>query len=316
MNRRPVKLQLKTGFPTAVAALPAQALADVLRGPTLFDLRRTGVRPLFVSVLVHGNETSGWDAVRHLTRELLEASVLLFVGNVAAAKVGLRTLPGRPDFNRVWQDGDSPEAAVAKAVAQRARAANPWLAVDIHNTTGRNPPYSVVADTDAPTLAAARAFAEHALLATQPNGFQTGVFANFCTAITLEVGMPGDPASTDRATEFLRHLLHRPQSECAVPPLALFETVARVTLGEDAVIVPEMQRFNFRTAPVGATLVRQGAISARTADGRDVSDAYFTQDDEATVLKRPSVIASYTGDMDAARQDCLCYLLEPARADG
>ena len=311
-----MELHIKSGLPTEVTALPAGALADALCGPTLFDLRRPGERPLFVSVLVHGNETSGWDAVRQLTRELQQASVLLFVGNVAAAKAGLRTLPGRPDFNRVWQGGDSPEAAVAAAVARRVRTANPRLAVDIHNTTGRNPPYSVVADTDGATLAAARVFAEQALLATQPNGFQTGGFAHFCTAVTVEVGVPDDPLSTCRATDFLRRLLGPWQPESPASPLALFETVARVTLGDDAVIVPEMQRFNFRTAPAGAMLVRQGEIAAHTADGRDVGNAYFTQDDDATLLKRPSVIASYTGDVDAARQDCLCYLLEPARADG
>ncbi|WP_222706799.1 hypothetical protein, partial [Lacisediminihabitans profunda] len=75
----------------------------------------------------------------------------------------------------------------ADAVSAIVADAPPRLAVAIHNNTGRNPPYSVVARRDDATLAAARAFAERALFATQPSGFQTGRLARSCTAVTVEV---------------------------------------------------------------------------------------------------------------------------------
>lgn len=305
--------------PSALFNLPAKRLADELDGPTLFDMRRTGVAPLFVSVLVHGNETSGWDAVRRLRAELAAASTLLFVGNVAAARAGVRALPGRPDFNRVWEGGEGPEAKVADAVSEIVAEARPRLAVDVHNNTGRNPPYSVLARRDAATLTAARAFAGRALFATQPTGFQTGRLARYCTAVTVEVGTPDDPSSTDRAAAFLRRLLDPTPPAGTAPALdglALFETVARVTLSDDAVVVPDTQRFNFRTAPAGAKLVERGALRAHAADGTDLGDVYFRRSNGATVLKRPSVVAMYTGDINAARQDCLCYFLESASASG
>lgn len=310
-----MRLRVETALPSALTELPATALADALGGPTLFDLRRAGEPPLFVSVLVHGNETSGWDAVRRLRAEFAASSALLFVGNVAAARASARALPGRPDFNRVWDGGESPEAQVADAVAEYVEPAMPRLAVDVHNNTGRNPPYSVVARQDAATLATARAFAERALLATQPTGFQTGRFARFCTAVTVEVGTPDDPSSTDRAAAFLRCQLapsppRRPAADDA--PLAVFETVARVTLSDDAVLVPDTQRFNFRTAPAGAMLVKRGTLTAHAADGADLGEVYFRNSNGATLLKRPSVVAMYTGSLQAARQDCLCYFLEAA----
>ncbi len=306
-----MELSILPTLPTSVAELKAQALASELDGPTLFDLRKDGKAPLFVSVLMHGNEVSGWDAVRLLGPQLADASVLVFVGNVEAACAGRRTLPGGIDFNRVWEGGDTPEAAVADAVVDFAAAATPYLAIDIHNNTGVNPPYAVVCRADRATLAAARAFSAQALFATQPHGFQTRRFARFCTALTVEVGTPDDPASIDRATAFLTWALAGAVPKDDATELALFETTARVKLVGDVVIEPETQRFNFRTAPASTALTRTGTVRAHTADGRDASDDYFSRSNGATVLKRPACIAMYTSDLDNARQDCLCYLLEP-----
>ena len=313
-------LDIVNALPASLADVPATALAEELGNPTLFDLRKPDRRPLFVSVLAHGNEISGWDAVRSLIDEIRDASVMLFLGNIEAARHGVRALPGRVDFNRVWGGGDTPEASLAAEVTDYAAAAEPYLAVDIHNNTGVNPPYSVICRTDHRTLEFAGAFAERALLANQPDGFQTRRFAGFCTAITVEVGMPDDPVSTVRATRFLARLLantpeppddaYRPES------LALFKTVARVTVADCTVIEPETQRFNFRRAPVGTALTRSGALAARAADGGDIGSEYFTTDSGAAVLKRPTTIAMYTGDLESARRDCLCYFLEPIAPNG
>lgn len=308
------RLRIAKALPDDLLQLPAAQLGNALPGPTLFDLRKDAP-PLFVSVLLHGNEISGWNAVRQLAPMLRQASTLLFVGNVAAAAAGLRTLPGRTDFNRVWEGGDTPEAAIADEVAHYAEAADVRLAIDVHNNTGRNPPYSVVARDDAKTLALARAFSPRALLATQPNGFQTRRFARFCTAVTLEVGTPDDPDSTRRAQAFLRLLLTKSRLPDDAPPLALFETAARVTLDDDALVHPDTQRFNFLTAPAGTVLACAGTLAAETADGSDVTTEHLLRSHGATVLRRAATLAMYTGDVAAARQDCLCYLLEPRAVD-
>ena len=120
-------LNIMGTLPASIAQLPAPALADALGGPTLFDLRKPSVSPLFVSVLLHGNETSGWDAVRRLVDEIATASLLLFVGNVEAARGDVRSIPDGPDFNRVWGGGDTREAAIADEVTAFAAAARPLL---------------------------------------------------------------------------------------------------------------------------------------------------------------------------------------------
>ena len=190
----PRRLGAERSVGAAGGGRSAESLAGELGGPTPFDLRKDGQAPLFVSVPVHGNEVSSWNAVRRLAPQLAENSTPVFVGNVEAARANARALPGRMDFNRVWEGGDSPEAAVASAVTAGLR-----LVIDIHNNTGRNPPYVVVSRTDRRTLAAAGAFSRRVPLATQPHGFQTRRFARFRTALMIEVGTPDDPASTNRA---------------------------------------------------------------------------------------------------------------------
>ena len=310
-----MRLNIANVLPDSLADVPATGLADELGGPTLFDLRKGERRPLFVSVLMHGNEVSGWDAVRGLLDEFRSVSTLLFLGNLEAARHDARALPGRVDFNRVWEGGDSTEASVAAEVTARVASANPYLALDIHNNTGRNPTYSVICSADRNTLRFAGAFAKRALLASQPGGFQTRRFARFCTALTIEVGTPDDPDSTTRTRDFLTRLLASfpgPPAAASEPgSLSLYETAARVTVTECTVIEPDMQRFNFRHAPTGTALTRHGSLNAHAADGVDVGDHYFAFEDGMAVLTRPTTLAMYTRDLESARRDCLCYFLEP-----
>ncbi|MDE0036692.1 MAG: succinylglutamate desuccinylase/aspartoacylase family protein [Gammaproteobacteria bacterium] len=310
-----MRLNIASALPDSLADVPATALADELGGPTLFDLRKPKAPPLVVSVLLHGNEVSGWDAVRGLLYEFRSISSLLFLANLDAAREGVRALPNQEDFNRVWEGGETSEAAVAAEVTARVADADPYVAVDIHNNTGRNPPYAVVCRTDRKTLAFAGAFAERALMASQPGGFQTRRFTRFCTAVTIEVGTPDDPDSTTRAAEYVAELLAsypRPPATTRAPyELRLFETVARVLVAERTEIEPAMQRFNFRRAPAGTGLTRRGPLVARSADGADISDEYFTVVDGMAVLTRPAILAMYTRDLESARRDCLCYFLEP-----
>ena len=62
-------------LPDGFLDCPANRLKDILPRPTLFDLPGRDPQPLFVSTLLHGNETSGLAAVqetlrRHVARGL------------------------------------------------------------------------------------------------------------------------------------------------------------------------------------------------------------------------------------------------------
>ena len=98
-------LTTSTGLPDGFLSARTAEMHRVLPGPTLIHLPGRRTEPLFVSVLLHGNEDTGLKAVQsvlaaHKHRELPRA-VSLFVGNVQAAAAGQRPLPTQPDYNRV-----------------------------------------------------------------------------------------------------------------------------------------------------------------------------------------------------------------------
>lgn len=352
-------LRMETGLPKRVATLPAQELLGALGGPTLFDLRRPGHPPLFVSTLLHGNETSGWDAVRRIAGrdEAAEFSWMLFLGNVEAAAQGARSLPGQGDFNRIWNvddEGDGPastarpslpakrepaspkrsemsshpsevwqegshahpaEVQMANAVTQAAQAAEPFFAVDVHNNSGHNPPYSVITSLDETTLAAAAAFSPRAIHARQPAGVQTRRFARFCPAVTIETGQPEDPSSAARAQEYLLRCLRGGKPPAAEHSgLALYENAVRVTVRGDVEPHPGLERLNFGIAAPGQCIAHRGKLLAQDTEGRDVTASYLETDGHATRLKRAVTLSMYTSDVAIARQDCLCYFMAEVAA--
>ena len=77
-------------FPDELLQVPARQLWEHLEGPSLFRIAGRRPEPLFVSVLLHGDEHTGWQAVQSVLGRYsgtqLPRCLLLFVGNIAAAK--------------------------------------------------------------------------------------------------------------------------------------------------------------------------------------------------------------------------------------
>lgn len=304
-------------LPDGLLECPAAQLRDVLSGPTLFDLSGGRKGTLFITVLQHGDETSGWEAMRALLRAKSAPPLMLFVANVDAARQNVRKLEDHVDFNRSWEGGDSPEAAIAQEVTERAIAAEPLAAIDIHNNTGRNPPYSVVTRTDERSLGTAAAFAQRAIVIDHP-GVQTRRFSEFCTAVTIEVGVARDPSSIERASAYIEAAFRwREPPRASSQELYLYRNLARVLIdGEDGAVMPreEFEAFNFERAESGTVIanVRNGqGLKAVDESGTDVTSRFLETTDGKIRLRRPVIPSMYTTDLRAARADCLCYLLEP-----
>ena len=101
--------------------MPTQ-LSEVLGGPSLIHLPGRREQPLFLSVLLHGNETTGVVALQALLaryqHKVLPRAMSIFIGNVESAQDGLRRLAGQPDYNRVWPGSEHPDSPEKRMMAE------------------------------------------------------------------------------------------------------------------------------------------------------------------------------------------------------
>ena len=326
-----MKLQILTALPDGITALKAHELYQCLDGPTLIHLKGRCEPPLFMCALLHGNEVGGWDAARALLDRYAERelprSLSLLIGNVEAARFRVRMLEHQPDYNRIWRGGDTLEAKVADAVTREMRQRGVFASIDVHNNTGVNPRYAVVTQLDGPSLQLARAFSRVAVYVRQPATTQTRAFEDFCTAIAVESGRPGEQWGTDHAISLIETCLGWNALPQTTPDdLDLYHTVARVKVPEDVRfgfspgnldlrLLAEFEHLNFQELSAGTLMgrVRNGVarpLLVTDDDGRDVFDAYFELDGEELRLGKTVVPSMFTENVKIIRQDCLCYLME------
>lgn len=105
------------GLPDDLLDRDDVAILRALGRPTLIRVPGTGeAAPRAVATLLHGNESTGYQAVLRILRRrrTYPFDLYVVVGNVRAALeqglFGHRYLDGQEDFNRIWGRGDAPAA--------------------------------------------------------------------------------------------------------------------------------------------------------------------------------------------------------------
>lgn len=329
-------LTVLTTPPPGLFTTPARQLVEKLPGPTLLYLPGKKDPPLFVSVLLHGNETSGWTALSKLLADTQELprSLIVFIGNIDAAAQGVRCLPGQPDYNRIWRGAPGFEGQMVDEVLSRLQAQTLFAAVDIHNNTGRNPHYSVLTDLTPQTLGLAYLFSDKAVYVEEPATVMSRALGLYCAATTVEVGPLGDTQSDDRTHELLSRYLALERVPAENPPaLKLYRSIGRVhiptdvefdfadevpagrELFEDLILTGGMEAVNFHPlAPeVEFALTRRPlkkSLCVLDPNHQDVTDQFFDEHHGLVTLRRSVIPAMYTTDHAVIRQDCLCYFME------
>lgn len=328
-------LTIYDSLPAGLLEREASRLHEVLPGPCLIHLAGKRPQPLFVSVLLHGNEVSGWQAMQAILGKYpageLPRSIDLFIGNIAAARHGLRCLDGQPDYNRIWQgQGDGPEAVMVRQVMETLRQRRPFASIDVHNNTGRNPHYACLNRLEDKFLHLASLFSRTVVYFIRPEGVISMALAELSPSVTVECGQPGEAHGTAHAMEFIDACLHLsdfPAHPVAPHDIDLFHTVAVVKVppqssvgieGQtaDICLPQELDRLNFCELPPGTVMgyVNPGAVGsgflATDESGRDISDRYFTVQESRIRTRAPVMPSMLTMDTAIIKQDCLCYLME------
>ncbi len=317
-------------LPDGLLQLAADELLGALPRPTLIHVDGACEPELFVSVLLHGNETSGWDGIRRYLQDhpMPSRSLSLFIANVEAAAHGLRVLPDQQDYNRIWNNAGGEERALADALTAAIAPRQYFAAVDLHNNTGHNPFYSVVTELAPENLGLAFEFSDKAVYIREPDTTLTQAFTGRCPAVALELGPVGDPRCADRVYDFIHRLLALDEIASGDSAgLNLYESLARVHVREEAefaftgsdataplMLTGGVEAVNFhelrKGTPFGSSpLPLNQLLQVLDSDHRDVTDQFFGRDGDDIVLERDVVPAMYTTDPAVVRQDCLCYFM-------
>lgn len=322
-------------LPEGLLEMQPGQLHTLLPGPTLIHLPGRQDRPLFVSVLLHGNEPTGFFAIQSVLKkyagQILPRPLSVLFGNTQAARHHLRRLDSQPDFNRIWPGTglpDNEETKMAQACVDAMRQRDVFASIDVHNNTGLNPHYACVNRLDNDFLQLAALFGRLVVYFTHPKGVQSAAFAELCPAVTLECGRPGQQHGVEHAADFIDSCLHLhefPKHRLSSHDIDLFHTVAQIKIADEVsfsfhnntvalMLDPHLERLNFTEIPPGTPFGKakdeQMPLIAQNDNGEDVTDEFFRLHNEILQTIRPTMPSMLTLDERVIRQDCLCYLME------
>jgi len=323
-------------IPEKLLSVDATQLHTVLTGPTLIHLPGRREQPLFISTLLHGNETTGWQAIQKLLidnkdKELPRA-LSIFIGNISAAKYGIRRLENQPDYNRTWPGTEyvsSPETIMMHQVKEEMRQRQVFASIDIHNNTGLNPHYACINKLENNFFHFARLFSRTIVYFTRPIGVQSQAFADMCPSTTLECGQVGQSTTVEHAYEYIHAALHLseiPNHSIAKQDVDLFHTIAIVKVPEQArfsfngdgcqiCFDKNIDHMNFKEVTTGTIIGKVSGdnplhLEAWNNDSINIGDELFDYSGNQIRIKKPVMPAMLTLNEKVIRQDCLCYLME------
>ena len=323
-------------LPKGILEVSSKELHTIFPEPTLIHLSGKHAAPLFVSVLLHGNEPTGFMAIQQLLKKYQEKqlprSLSLFFGNVTAAQYDLRRLDNQPDYNRIWPGTELPDCAeteMAKNIVAIMKKRKVFASVDVHNNTGLNPHYACINNMDNQFLQLASLFGRLIVYFIRPKGVQSAAFAQICPAVTLECGRPDQQHGLEHTLEFLNsclRLTELPQHQILPQDIDLFHTVAQVKIDDkvnfsfkqidtDLLLNADLERMNFTEIPPGTVLgtSRKNAtlpLIAKDEYGNDVTNDFFSFQNGDLQINRRTMPSMLTLDERVIKQDCFCYLME------
>lgn len=286
-----------------------------------------------VSVLVHGNEPSGFFACHQLLKTGFRPAwnTAWVISSVRAARTAPafthRHLPGEYDLNRRFgvHPVDDPVTALAFDITDYIRERQPRWVLDIHNTSGRGPAFGVAVANSNAIARLLSPFTDRLIVTHLVVG--SLMEQNFnCPVVTIECGGATDPAAHACASEGLRQLLASPALPAIPSQLTLYQHPVRVQLRPglslayadsactEAVLTlrSDIERLNRVVARAGtcfgwlkAPLAE--ALSAVNDQRQDVIERLFEVNEGVLQNRVPMQVFMATPRADIALSDCLFY---------
>lgn len=320
--------------PAELLAQPAERLLAYLDGPALLEVPGTGDEIVFVSALLHGNETSGWEIARRWLQQLgsrqPQCTFVFLLANPMAAARGERQLKSQVDFNRIWgTKPDHPLLDDLYAVYEEYAGRPLRLVLDLHNNNGLNPCYAMCMRGEGFVDARgwAGAFTGRTIGTELKLGTLMEAFGRRHPAVTLECGLPGSEEGISLGLDFLDYVDATAQVPAAAgeyhrlcgclkvkPEHSICFGNSRADISFPANLP---QLFNFKTVAEGTVFAKLNngaggeALELYDAKGRPQANDLLHRSGDDLVAARSFMPAMLVAQVDLARQDCLGYVLEP-----
>lgn len=325
--------RLKT-IPRSLLTLNARQLHEILPGPTLIEWGEGDLAPVFISLLLHGNETSGLTIAQSLWDKLLSGQLqsrhplIFFIGNVEAAAQGLRHLPTQLDMNRIWSGGANSQALVAQEVLSIVRQRGVGIAIDLHNNTGKNPLYACMTKLELPFWQLAHFFSSHIVYFTEPHEVLSMALSEFCVSVTIEAGLPGQKEMIDVLNSKIEQLLSQGASSLPqlTSPPPTYHTIARFRVAahakvdfdfdrsskSDLSLRGDLEDYNFQKLEVGFLLgyMTQGSLWLENHFDEDFTSEYLEIKETEIRVKKSFIPSMFTKNISIIKSDCLGYIME------
>ena len=309
-------------------------LGELLPGPTLIHLKGEKADPLFVAVLLRGNDTSGFLAIQKLLSNFrsqeLPRSISIFIGNIEAAKYDVPTLDHQEDYSRIWPREEYvsrfKEAKITHDVYREMLKRKPFASIHLFNQARFSPPYAIINKLNNRFCHLAGLFSRTVIYSLFSNGTQAMSFAEFCPSVSLECGEPGNQYSIDHAVEMLNaclQLTNIPNGEFRYGDLDidLYHKVAEVRFNADIQVASQYIRFdpqfahsNFQQVPAGSMIGRASGkllpIDVLTKDGHIITGDYFLNSGNEIRLKKSILPIGITAQEKGNETNDICSLIE------
>ena len=326
-------LKIIKNLPQGFLTVKPSQITDLIKNPTLIDLKGEKNSPLFVSILLHGNEYSGLlimqQVLKQYKNKALPRDLILFIGNPQAVAKGQRHLAHQADFNRIWKPGSRP--LFADSVLKYVKHKNIRLGLDIHNNSGKNPLYACVTQKQDSSIKLAQKFSDKIVFFKQPDSVLSKALSPLCPAIVIECGQAGDLEGLKKGVKLIQSLLQDPQDDWRQSPITVpnvYYTFGLIRIQSDLKVsfasppvlknsslclIKELESLNFKKLPPGLLLGKTNSLKGiQLIDkfGKNIFDQYFSIKNTNWLVKSSFIPSMLTKNLAIAKSDCLAYTMD------
>lgn len=312
-----------------------------LGGPSSIFLPGTDTsRTRALVTLLHGNEPSGSMAVfRWLKAQQKPAvNILCIIASVdtalTAPVLNHRMLPSQRDLNRCFQGPfDDYQGRLAASILECLQRYQPEAVIDMHNTSGSGPAFSVVTHMDNKHDALASLFVKRLVVTNIRLGALMEISEDWFPTVTIECGGREDLEAHETAWEGICRyfteddVLHDKDRDFGLELLCnpvRFELLPGVTVtyseqadpSYDLTLINTIEHCNAGVTPANTRLgwvrCEQASKLFRSTNSRDqcVLEALVYIDDGALYTKQDLKLFMITGNAAIAKSDCVFYAVK------